>query len=191
MAENWHSGATNVPSSAGSVDDGPCLWDEMAQLGDVGDVGCIAVSGFAAPSVDWQSLRDEAVKASTRAYAPYSGYPVGAAALLDDGTVVSAANVENASYGLTLCAECGLVSQVGMRRPCRLVAVVCVNGSGQTIAPCGRCRQLLFEFAAESCQVLVEGCLWELRDLLPAAFGPAHLPGARSVRAEVQGTVCP
>ena len=90
--------------------------------------------------------RDEAM---SHAYAPYSNFPVGAAALVDDGRIVTGCNVENASYGVTLCAECGLVSSLAMTGGGRLVAFTCVDGDGDILMPCGRCRQLLYEHSAE------------------------------------------
>ena len=93
----------------------------------------------------WPRLHDEAVAAMQRAYAPYSDYQVGAAALVDDGRVVVGCNVENASYGVGLCAECGLVSQLHASGGGRLTHFVCVNRDAEVIMPCGRCRQLLFE----------------------------------------------
>mgnify|MGYP003578292281 CR=1 FL=1 len=93
--------------------------------------------------IDWDELRSVATEAMTKAYAPYSRYRVGAAALVDDGRIIAGCNVENASYGVGLCAECALVGDLHMSGGGRLVAFVCVNGEGQTIMPCGRCRQLL------------------------------------------------
>src|SRR5699024_8734810 len=98
-----------------------------------------------ADTVDWAALRGAARAAMARAYAPYSNYPVGAAALVDDGRVVSGCNVENASYGVGLCAECGLVSALHATGGGRLVAFSCVDGRGKILMPCGRCRQLLHE----------------------------------------------
>src|SRR5947208_7180718 len=95
--------------------------------------------------IDWPGLRRTALEAMGRAYAPYSQFPVGAAALVDDGRVVVGCNVENASYGVGLCAECGLVSALAASGGGRLVAFVCVGGDGAVIMPCGRCRQLLNE----------------------------------------------
>ena len=127
--------------------------------------------------IDWVALRDAAREAMTHAYAPYSKFPVGAAALVDDGRIVSGCNVENASYGLTLCAECGLVSALHASGGGRLVAFACVDGKGEALMPCGRCRQLLFEFGGPG--LLVDlGPDTEpttLSDLLPRAFGPDHL----------------
>src|SRR5437016_12609551 len=94
--------------------------------------------------IDWPALRRAALEAMGRAYAPYSQFPVGAAALVDDGRVVSGCNVENASYGLGLCAECGLVSALTASGGGRLVAMVCVDGNGALLMPCGRCRMGLF-----------------------------------------------
>ena len=93
----------------------------------------------------WETLHASALDAASRAYCPYSGYPVGAAALADDGRLVTGCNVENAAYGVGLCAECGLVSDLVRGGGGRLIAFVCVNGLGEPIPPCGRCRQLLWE----------------------------------------------
>ena len=123
------------------------------------------------PEVDWAALRAAAVEACGRAYAPYSSFPVGAAGLVDDGRVVAAANVENASYGLSLCAECGVVSALHATGGGRLVAVACVGGEGQDLAPCGRCRQLLHEHGGPD--LLVNGR--PLSELLPHPFGPDDL----------------
>jgi cytidine deaminase len=124
---------------------------------------------------DWDSLRQIATQAMSTAYAPYSSYPVGAAALVDDGRVVSGCNVENASYGLGLCAECGLVSQLQRSGGGRLIAFACVDAAGAPLMPCGRCRQLLFEHGgAELLIDTVDGPV-TMADLLPRAFGPADL----------------
>ncbi|WP_119696904.1 cytidine deaminase [Microbacterium halotolerans] len=125
--------------------------------------------------IDWGALRVKAAEASGRAYAPYSGYPVGAAALVDDGRVVSGCNVENASYGVGLCAECGLVSNLTMTGGGRLVAFTCVNGAGDVIMPCGRCRQLLFEHSAEGMLLETVSGIRTIDEVLPDAFGPRDL----------------
>ena len=125
-------------------------------------------------AVDWSALEASAMSACTRAYAPYSNYPVGAAALVDDGRVLTACNVENASYGVTLCAECGLVSALHATGGGRLVAVACVDGKGRALVPCGRCRQLLHEHGGPG--LLFNGR--SLGELLPDAFGPEHLRDA-------------
>jgi cytidine deaminase len=127
------------------------------------------------PAIDWAALRAEATRIAGHAYAPYSHLHVGAAALTHDGRIVSGCNVENASYGLTLCAECGLVSALHASGGGRLAAVVCVDGAGNFLAPCGRCRQLLYEHGP----TLLLG--WDpdplpITDLLPHAFGPTDLP---------------
>jgi cytidine deaminase len=124
--------------------------------------------------VDWAALRDAANEAATHAYAPYSKLSVGVAGITDDGRLVTGCNVENASYGLTLCAECGLVSDLHRSGGGRLRAVVCVSGDGELLAPCGRCRQLLFEHGAPL--VLRDGGPVPLTVLLPDAFGPGELP---------------
>lgn len=123
----------------------------------------------------WQSLRREAVAAAGRAYCPYSNYPVGAAALVDDGRVVSGCNVENSGYGVTLCAECGLVSSLINSGGGRLVAFVCVNGSGEAAAPCGRCRQVLSEHAAPGMLLAMPQGIMTMAQVLPGAFSPADL----------------
>jgi cytidine deaminase len=112
-----------------------------------------------------------------RAYAPYSHFPVGAAALVDDGRVVTGCNVENASYGLGLCAECGLVSELMNTGGGRLVAFTCVNGHGDLLVPCGRCRQLLQEHGGSDLLLETTAGIRPLRELLPDAFGPEFLEG--------------
>lgn len=124
---------------------------------------------------DWVTLRAAAVEAMRRAYAPYSGYPVGAAAYVDDGRIVAGCNVENASYGLTLCAECGLVSELHASGGGRLVAFTCVDHNEQLLTPCGRCRQLLHEHGGPDLQVECATGSRPLRELLPEAFGPEFL----------------
>lgn len=130
--------------------------------------------------VDWDSLRSAAVAACARAYAPYSGYPVGAAALVDDGRVVSGCNVENASYGVTLCAECGLVSALVAGGGGRLLAFTCVDAHGAVIMPCGRCRQLLWEHGGATLQVETPRGVRPLTEVLPDAFGPDALEQVRA-----------
>jgi cytidine deaminase len=123
-------------------------------------------------SVDWARLRREAAAMTVRAYAPYSGVLVGACGLAEDGRLVRGCNVENASYGLTLCAECSLVSNLATSGGGRLVAVAVVAGDGRPLAPCGRCRQLLHEHGGP--ELLLDGDDGPVRlgELLPAAFGP-------------------
>lgn len=125
--------------------------------------------------VDWQSLREAATTAAARGYAPYSGLRVGAAGQLADGRVVTGCNVENASYGLTLCAECGLVSALHADGGGRLVAVCCVAGDGRLLMPCGRCRQLLLEHGGPHCLVAAEPAARRLAELLPDAFDAGDL----------------
>ncbi|MFF2810564.1 cytidine deaminase [Streptomyces sp. NPDC058000] len=125
--------------------------------------------------VDWTALRTQARDAMSRAYAPYSGYPVGAAALVDDGRTVTGCNVENASYGLALCAECGLVSALFASGGGRLTAFTCVDGKGELLVPCGRCRQLLHEHGGPEMLVDTAAGIRPLAELLPDAFGPGHL----------------
>ncbi len=125
----------------------------------------------AGPAVDWEALRAAAAEAAQRAYAPYSSFRVGAAGLTHDGRVVVGCNVENASYGLTLCAECGLVSAVHAGGGGRLVAVAVSDPDGRVLSPCGRCRQLLYE--AGGSELVVNEV--RMAELLPGAFGPEDL----------------
>jgi len=129
-------------------------------------------------AVDWPALREAARAAAATAYAPYSGYPVGAAALTTDGRIIAGCNVENASYGLTLCAECAVVSQLHSTGGGRLVALACVDGAGDPLTPCGRCRQLLFEHGGAEMLVDHPGGPVTVAYLLPDAFGPDHLERA-------------
>jgi cytidine deaminase len=124
---------------------------------------------------DWAALTERAVEAMRHAYAPYSGYPVGAAAVADDGRVVTGCNVENAAYGVTLCAECGLVSQLHITGGGRLTHFVCVDGEGEVIMPCGRCRQLLHENGGPRLQVMTVSGVRPMSEVLPDAFGPEDL----------------
>jgi cytidine deaminase len=128
-----------------------------------------------AGAVDWQALRGEAVEAMRRAYAPYSGFPVGVAGLVDDGRIVSGCNVENAAYGVGLCAECGMVSELLLTGGGALVAVSCVNGNGDSLMPCGRCRQLLWEHGGPRCQVMTPAGVRTMAEVLPDAFGARDL----------------
>jgi cytidine deaminase len=127
------------------------------------------------PSIDWADLREEASAVAQRAYAPYSGLKVGAAALVDDGDIVTGCNVENASYGLTLCAECGLVSNLYDSGGGRLIAVSIVDGNGAQLVPCGRCRQLLLESGGPDLLVDSDEGPRRLDSLLPDAFTPEDL----------------
>lgn len=126
-------------------------------------------------AIDWAGLHARAVEAAAKAYAPYSGFPVGAAALVDDGRIVSGANIENAAYGVTLCAECSLVSEMVMGGGGKLVAFACVNGAGERLMPCGRCRQLLSEHAAPGMLLDTVRGIRTMAEVLPDAFGPAEL----------------
>ncbi|MBS2961756.1 cytidine deaminase [Actinocrinis puniceicyclus] len=131
------------------------------------------------PEIDWPALRDAARAAMARAYAPYSHYPVGAAAVVDDGRIVTGCNVENASYGVTLCAECGLVSALHLSGGGRLVAFACVDGRGGTLMPCGRCRQLLYEHGGPDLLVDTPEGVLTMAGILPQAFGPHQLAPPR------------
>ena len=129
--------------------------------------------------MQWEALRSAAIDAAADAYAPYSRLHVGAAALCDDGRTVIGCNVENASYGLGLCAECGMVSDLARTGGGRLVAVACVGGDGQPLMPCGRCRQLLWEHGGAD--LLIETVslgIVPMREVLPDAFGPEDLAAA-------------
>jgi cytidine deaminase len=133
--------------------------------------------------IDWAALRDAALAAMATAYAPYSNFPVGAAALVDDGRVISGCNVENASYGLTLCAECGLVSTLHQSGGGQLVAFTCVDGSGGILMPCGRCRQLLYEHSAPGMLLETVSGVKTIDEVLPDAFGPRQLAEYRATTA--------
>ena len=126
-------------------------------------------------TIDWDGLRSAARDIMTKAYAPYSEFPVGAAALVDDGRVVTGCNVENAAYGVVLCAECGLVSSLVASGGGRLVAFTCVDGHGNTLMPCGRFRQLLWEHCGPSLLVETTRGIVPMSEVLPDAFGPDDL----------------
>jgi cytidine deaminase len=134
-------------------------------------------TGDAAPAaeVDWEALRRAPREVMERAYVPYSRFPVGAAALTDDGRTVVGCNVENASYGVGLCAECGLVSALHASGGGRLTAFTCVDLHGNVLMPCGRCRQLLFEHGGPGLLVETVRGIRPMSDVLPDAFGPADL----------------
>jgi cytidine deaminase len=125
--------------------------------------------------VDWESLREAAGEAMTHAYAPYSHFPVGAAAIVDDGRVVVGCNVENAAYGVALCAECGLVSELHISGGGRLTHFVCVNREREVIMPCGRCRQLLAENGGPDLLLWTVSGVKRMDEVLPDAFGPDDL----------------
>jgi cytidine deaminase len=125
--------------------------------------------------IDWDALRAVALEAMTHAYAPYSNFPVGVAALVDDGRVISGCNVENASYGVGLCAECGLVSTLHATGGGKLVAFTCVDGQGGALMPCGRCRQLLYEHSAPGMLLETVSGIRTIDQVLPDAFGPRTL----------------
>lgn len=127
------------------------------------------------PAFDWEGLLDRAREAMQHAYVPYSQFPVGAAALVDDGRTVTGCNVENASYGVGLCAECGLVSQLHLSGGGRLTHFACVNGKGEVLMPCGRCRQLLWENGGPDLLLLTVSGVRRMDEVLPDAFGPDDL----------------
>lgn len=127
------------------------------------------------PEIDWDALHGAAREAMGHAYVPYSRFPVGAAALVDDGRIISGCNVENASYGLTLCAECALVSALHMTGGGRLVAFACVDGKGERLMPCGRCRQLLYEHSTAGMLLDTVSGIRTIDEVLPDAFGPRQL----------------
>ncbi|MEJ3742100.1 cytidine deaminase [Actinomycetes bacterium KLBMP 9797] len=141
--------------------------------------------------INWPELRAAAVEVMRNAYAPYSRFPVGAAALVDDGRIVAGCNVENAAYGVVLCAECGVISSLHATGGGRIVALSCVGGDGQPLMPCGRCRQLLWEHGGPEC--LIEAVPRPLRmdELLPHAFGPADLAAAAARDVEPEKSPVP
>lgn len=128
-------------------------------------------------SVDWVRLREAAQAVAAHAYTPYSGFCVGAAGLADDGRMVTGCNVENASYGLTTCAENGMVSALVSSGGGRLVAVAVRVADGRPVMPCGRCRQVLWEHGGADCLVDGDGTVRPLGELLPGAFDRSRLDG--------------
>jgi cytidine deaminase len=134
-------------------------------------------------AIDWPALRAAAQGVAQSAYAPYSGLRVGAAGQVraDDGAfrTIVGCNVENASYGLTLCAECGLVSALHASGGGSLVAVSVVAGDGAPLVPCGRCRQLLLEHGGPGLLLDADGGPQELGTLLPSAFTGSDLAARR------------
>ncbi|GHH77719.1 cytidine deaminase [Streptomyces sulfonofaciens] len=142
---------------------------------DAREPGTAPAGGPDAAEADWPALRAAARDAMSHAYAPYSGFPVGAAARVDDGRTVSGCNVENASYGLGLCAECGLVSELLRTGGGTLTHFTCVNRDAEILMPCGRCRQLLYEFGGPALVLETPTGFRTLGELLPEAFGPDQL----------------
>lgn len=133
------------------------------------------MTGRAEADVDWETLHEAAVAATANSYSPYSNFAVGVAGFADDGRVVSGANVENASYGITLCAECSMVSALYATGGGRLTAVYCVDGNGDALMPCGRCRQLLYEHGGPDLAVMTPQGVQTMAQILPQAFGPWDL----------------
>ena len=129
-----------------------------------------------AAGVDWEALRERAVELMHKAYAPYSHFPVGVAGLVDDGRVVAGCNVENAAYGVALCAECTMAGQLRLTGGGRFVAVACRSGEGELLMPCGRCRQIIYELGGPDCLVDTPRGVLTMREVLPDAFGPEDLP---------------
>jgi cytidine deaminase len=143
-----------------------------------GIVGCSASAsgvGTLTDAIDWKALRDKAIHVTRSAYAPYSNFPVGAAALVDDDRIIAGCNVENVSYGLALCAECAVVCALHSTGGGRLLALVCVDGGGALLMPCGRCRQVLLEHGGPDMLIDHPDGPRRLGDLLPDAFGPKDL----------------
>lgn len=132
-------------------------------------------------TIDWDDLRRRALDVATRSYAPYSRFPVGAAGLTDDGRILLGCNIENASYGITMCAENTLVADLHLGGGGRIIAVTVV-GAGEPITPCGRCRQLLWEFGGADCLVDIAGVPTPLGELLPHAFPDRPLPATDGTR---------
>lgn len=125
--------------------------------------------------IDWELLRNEAIRAAKLSYSPYSKFPVGVAGLVNDGRLISGCNVENASYGLTLCAECSMISALAMSGGGRITAVVCVDKNGDLLSPCGRCRQLLYEHGGDELELLTPEGPLKMSTILPWGFGPKDL----------------
>ncbi|MGM1061590.1 cytidine deaminase [Saccharothrix sp. Mg75] len=126
--------------------------------------------------IDWDALRAKAVEAAQAAYCPYSNLQVGAAAVCDDGRVITGCNVENAAYGVGLCAECTLAGQLFLTGGGRLVALACRSGTGELLMPCGRCRQVIYELGGPTCLIDTPSGITPMTGVLPDAFGPGDLP---------------
>ena len=125
--------------------------------------------------IDWENLTQKAIDVLPKSYSPYSKFPVGAAAICDDGRIITGVNVENASYGLALCAECSLVSELFRTGGGQLVAFACVDGQGNPLMPCGRCRQLLYEHSADEMLIQTVSGIKTINEVFPDAFGPKDL----------------
>ena len=136
------------------------------------------------PAETIEQLKEAARRASGRAYCPYSKFRVGAAILTDQGDIVAGCNVENAAHAVVLCAECGVVSQLHATGGGRLTHFVCVNGAGEIIMPCGRCRQLLFEHGGRDLLVWTVSGVRPMSEVLPDAFGPDDLAHVADTAAE-------
>ncbi len=130
----------------------------------------------------WDALAQAAIEIMKMAYAPYSKFKVGVAGLMDDGRIVVGCNVENASYGIGLCAECGMVSAIHASGGGKLVAITCVDQHGNSLMPCGRCRQLLWENGTPTTQITTPEGIKTLTEILPQAFGPDDLIERKETR---------
>jgi cytidine deaminase len=126
-------------------------------------------------AIDWDKLHLEAIKAMQNAYCPYSKFPVGAAGLSDQERIISGCNIENASYGLTLCAECSMVSNFILQGGGKIIATICINKNHDLLSPCGRCRQVLYEHGGKDMLLKTSQGILTLGELLPQAFGPEDL----------------
>jgi cytidine deaminase len=125
--------------------------------------------------VNWEQLMSQACDSMKKAYCPYSKFPVGAAGLTEKGIIVSGCNIENASYGLTMCAECSMVANLITSGGGRLIATLCVNQQHELLSPCGRCRQVLFEHGGKNMLLMTKDGIKTLNEMLPLAFGPDDL----------------
>ncbi len=130
----------------------------------------------------WEELSNAATHIMNKAYAPYSKFKVGVAGLMDDGRIVVGCNVENASYGLGLCAECGMVSAIHASGGGKLTAITCVDQHGNSLMPCGRCRQLLWENGTPATEITTPEGIMTLKEILPQAFGPEDLIERKETR---------
>ncbi len=130
----------------------------------------------------WEELTQAATNIMHRAYAPYSKFKVGVAGIMDDGRIVVGCNVENASYGLGLCAECGMISAIHASGGGKLTAITCVDQHGNSLMPCGRCRQLLWENGTSTTQITTPEGVKTLQEILPQAFGPEDLIERKETR---------
>ena len=138
--------------------------------------------------INWTALQQAAQQAAAQAYAPYSKFPVGVAILADSGKIYTGCNVENASYGGTVCAERNAIGAAVVAGERKFTALMVYTPQQMLTPPCGICRQVIAEFFSPnapiaSCNHLHQQQNWSLGELLPAAFTPTYLANSTKVGA--------